>query len=260
MENKFNIGIINDIFNQNVLTLLKTKKGKKIIKEYVNTIKSDETLLLEYKVFDYIENNSLSKEHVNGAIDILKNISRKNISESNEKLNNILINNNLIKKTDIINEDLYKNINKLIFDKKSTKYINEKVKALNSISEHIENRKNNDILTEDNEFKDFKLDDLTVNVMVKNFNERYSDVLNEDEIKIFKIVSNGTEDEQINLFEELKKECISTTNEYLKEENILVEDKEKLLNVKETLLEQKFSKENLIDDIITLIELKETLS
>ena len=170
MENNHNIGVINTIFNQNVESLLKTKNGKKIIKEYVNTIKNDKNLSLEYKIFDYIENEATSKEHVIESINILKNIDRKKIIESNNKLNNILTNNNILKKIDVINENLYKSIDEIIFDKKNVKYIDKKIKAIETIVEHIEKNKN---VLKENISDKFELDNLSANIIIKNFNNKY---------------------------------------------------------------------------------------
>ena len=72
---KQNIGVVNAIFNQNLQELLLTKKGKKAIKEYVETIKSDKNLLLTYKLFDYVENIAKTKEQVIESLNLIKHIT-----------------------------------------------------------------------------------------------------------------------------------------------------------------------------------------
>jgi hypothetical protein len=61
------------------------------------------------------------------------------------------------------------------------------------------------------------------------------------------------------VFEEQRKNCIDLTNSFLKE-SIDSITREKLLNVKEKLLEQKFNENTFFDDILSLVELKQTLS
>ena len=96
-------------------------------------------------------------------------------------------------------------------------------------------------------------------ILIDKFNEKYESSLNEEEKKIFEtITSSNSVDDKKNIFEELRKECLTLTNELLKE-NIEVDVREKTLLVKEKLLEQTFSEGEYVRDIVSLNKLKKTL-
>jgi len=67
----------------------------------------------------------------------------------------------------------------------------------------------------------------------------------------------STPEEKEKLFKDTNDECLSLINSKLEESDINA--KEKLLSVKERLLNQEFNKDNFIKDISKLVELKETL-
>jgi hypothetical protein len=67
----------------------------------------------------------------------------------------------------------------------------------------------------------------------------------------------STPEEKEKLFKDTNVECVSLINSKLEESDINA--KEKLLSVKERLLNQEYNKDNFIKDITKLIELKETL-
>jgi hypothetical protein len=96
---------------------------------------------------------------------------------------------------------------------------------------------------------------LLTSIYVEKFNDNYND-LDESTIKTIKTIIESDEEGKKVLFNEIKKECIVLVNDKLSEGV----EKEKLLAVKEKLLDMEFVTESHIDDISSLIELKETLS
>lgn len=257
MEN--NIGKLNSVFMQNINNLYFNKNGVNIIKEYVSLLKKNKPLLKELSVFLCIENqtpNENLKEIINESIQYLDNINKKQLLKLNGEVSKFLEKYKIERTGEIENEKLLEDVHNLIFMKKSLNTINEKVNKLNNIVNYInENNQNNsnDILIED-------LNDEFCNILVKKFNEKYADNITESQKEIFKkIVALETEEEKRAVLEEEKKECLNLTNSMIKEP-IDTTTKEKLLNVKEKLLEQTYNEQTYIKDIISLIELRETLN
>lgn len=258
---KNNIGKLNAIFEQNIDNILKRKNGGKILKEYVLMFTKNKNLLKEYMIFDYIKNINNSenvKDYILESINYLNNVNKSKLLELNEMVYNFMNKNNITQLNEIKDEVLFDDINQLIFTKKNIKTINERVDKLNKITKYIiENNKNND-----NQQNEFILSENTSNIdlKVKEFNEKYKGELNEEEKEMFNLIINSKTDEsKSKLLEDKRKECLELTNKFLKE-GIDVTTKEKLLNVKEKLLEQIFDSKNFIHDITSLLELKQTLS
>jgi len=254
-----NYGSINTIFLQNVDTLFKTKRGKEIIKEYIAIIRGSKNLQKEHSVLNHIESQAYSettKDQIIESVNYLSNINKKQLKEDHLKLIKLLDENKIIKIVDIENEKLYEDLDKLIFMKKSFKTINEKITLVNSIVENIKNNKL--VLIEEKQFDGIELDDQAIAFLVENFNEKYDGVFDEDQKKLFESISSENVEEQVLTFEKTKLECLKLINDFLKE-SIDNDTKGKLLSVKEKLLEDKFSKDTYIDDMIKYIDLKETL-
>lgn len=258
-----NLGKINSIFSQNIDKLFKRKDGGKIIKEYLSKIKNNKALLKEFMVFDYIENyeGENVKEFISEAIGYIgENINKKQLLKLNEELNSFLIENKIEQDGEIKNIELYENIHSLIFNKKGLKTINENISKVNNIVEFIENKKKKkETLKEDNDINITGDSDLFYKILLEKFNSNYKESLTEEEKTVFNTVVNVKNDEEKTiLFENYKKDCLSLTNKILNEhiDNVT---KEKLLNVKESLLEQKFNNEFFLTDILAFIDLKKTL-
>ena len=144
-----NFGIIYNVFEQNIENLLSTKKGKKIIKECFNLIKSNKVLNEQFKIYDMFEkaqNVDDVKDFVNEASNIVKTFDRKIVMENNEKLIKFIRDKKLDEYVDIPEEteNLYEAIEYIVLHKKTYDNVNDFVKAQNVITEHIvKNQKNN---------------------------------------------------------------------------------------------------------------------
>lgn len=257
MEN--NIGKLNAIFMQNMPNIIMRKDGSKIIKEYVSLFKDNSALLKEFLVFEFIENQKNSenlKDYITESISCLDNINKKQLSELNEKLANFMAENKIEQISDIKNEVLLENIHQLIFTRKSLKTINERIEKFDKIIKFI----NENSIAENEEDLITEKSDAFYNFVIGKFNNKYEVVLNENEKQMFKAITSAeTLEQKANLFEEKRLECLTITNDFLNEsiDNIT---KEKLLNVKEKLLEQKFNDKTYIEDMLSFVELKDTLS
>jgi hypothetical protein len=69
---------------------------------------------------------------------------------------------------------------------------------------------------------------------------------------------NGNEDEKMNVYKNLKKECVDSVNTKLNETTD-VNLKEKLLQVKDKILSMEFNTDNLKEDIVKLYDLNQSL-
>lgn len=259
-----NIGILNEIFFQNINNIINKKNGSKIIKEYVSLYKNNKDLLTGLMVFENLTSQNISEDSKSFIDENIKyiqeNINIKTLKPKIKLVENFLAKNSIVKISDIENEELFENINKLIFLPKSITKINEKVIITNKLSKMLD-----DINDERDEDMSLMLEtpensNLFYKILIDKFNEKYENSLNEEEKKIFETItsSNSVVDKQ-NIFEELKKECLSLTNELLKE-NIDIDVREKTLLVKERLLEQTFNESEYMKDIISLNKLKKTLT
>ena len=95
------------------------------------------------------------------------------------------------------------------------------------------------------------------NITIKKFNQKYES-LDESDKRVIKILTNSTTDEKEGLMNDLTTECMSLVNDKLTKSDIEV--KEKLLAVKERLLNSKFVVETFNTDIMKLVDLKNTLT
>jgi hypothetical protein len=100
----------------------------------------------------------------------------------------------------------------------------------------------------------FSLAKLSVN----KFNDKYSDI-SESEKRIIRTILNGDDNDKEETFSTLKRECIDTIDNRLSESSD-IDLKDKLLKVKDKLLNMNFDNENYIDDINKVYELKESVS
>lgn len=258
-----NIGILNEIFFQNINNIINKKNGGKIIKEYVSLYKNNKDLLTGLMVFENLTSQNIgedSKEFIEGNIKFIQeNVNIKTLASKISLVENFLDKNKIVKISDVENGELFESIHKLIFLPKSITKINEKVNITNKLSKMLD-----DINDERGEDTSLMLEspensNLFYKILIDKFNEKYESSLNEEEKKIFEtITSSNSVDDKKSIFEEIKKECLILTNELLKE-NIEVEVREKTLLVKERLLEQTFSEGEYVRDIVSLNKLKKTL-
>lgn len=267
MAKNINFGCIKDSLVKKASSLyLNENKIDKTLKEFLYIVKSSPILTLEFIIYKNIENKNISDDvlatrYIDENISMLKNYTKKEIIEENNKLNKFTSDEYSIDESKL---KLYESIESIILENsKDSKYKNiDKIhESFEYILKHIKDNKNNIIQENKSIFEEYKdkylNTDFIFNSAVNNFNKKYSH-LSEGEKRILKVIINENEDNKEIIFNELINETIIKVDNTLKsEENPDISNK--LYKVKEKINEMKFNKETLIDDLVKLNNLKESL-
>lgn len=267
MGKKVNFGCVKDSLVKNASSLyLNENKIDKTLKEFLNVVKSSPILTLEFIIYKNIENKYISDDvlatrYIDENVSMLKNYRKKEIIEENNKISNFISDDYSI---DEYKSKLYESIETIILENtKDSKFKNvDKIHtSFEYILNHIKNNTNNVIQENKSVFEEYKDKYLNIdfifNNAVKKFNEKYSH-LSEGEKRILKIMIHENNKEKENIFNEIINETIDKIQLSIKAEddpNI----SNKLYKVKEKINEMKFNEETLIDDLVKLNTLKESL-
>ena len=229
-------------------------KNKKALKECVKLIKEDKNLLAQFKFCNSLRKfncDTDAKDYINESLNLVaKDIDYKTLKESNRKLAKLLIKNNV--KPGEINES------EMAFAKNCDYLLTHK-KTLNNLTEFTNNlKKASDYIVENKKLNDNKVDVLSMAEQV----EKKLNSLNEAEQALVKDImmanSSVAESRRMNLFNKIKNECIDKINKMISEND--GSEKERLLNLKETILLKEYDKNNIVGDIAKLLEIGAVLS
>ena len=230
-------------------------KNKKALKECVKLIKEDKNLSAQFKFCNSLRKfncDTDAKDYINESLSLVaKDIDYKTLKESNRKFAKLLIKHNIKPSNDINENDLKfaKNCDYLLTHKKTLNNLTEFTNNIKSASDYIvENRKLNEN----------KVDVLSMAEQV----EKKLNSLNESEralvADIMMANSSGAESRRMNLFNKIKNECIEKINKMISEND--GSEKERLLNLKETIMLKEYDKNNIVADIAKLLEVGAVLS
>jgi hypothetical protein len=229
-------------------------KNKKALKECVNLIKEDKNLLAQFKFCNSLRKfncDTDAKDYINESLNLVaKDIDYKTLKESNRKFAKLLIKHNI--KPSEINES------EMAFAKNCDYLLTHK-KTLNNLTEFTNNLKSaSDYIVENKKLNDNKVDVLSMAEQV----EKKLNSLNEAEQALVKdiMMANTTvaESRRENLFNKIKNECIEKINKMISEND--GDEKERLLNLKETIMLKEYDKSNIVGDIAKLLEIGAVLS
>lgn len=261
-ENK-NFGIIHKVFESNSPELYKSKRGRKVIASYIKTIKEDKNLLSQFQLYNTLYNvHDLadSGKFVNEALSIIPNLKLNDVLVSNQKLIDIIQKNNLNEEVEIDDrtENLFESIEYVITNKKNFKTLAGYINATSNIISFInENKNNNSNLIDENQNIDITLDRF-----LHEMEEKYGNVLTEEEKtfvqELVDAKSDAKTEKQKNIFVKCKNEALEAINNVLKEAE--GNTKEKLLSIKERVLNREFNESSLVKDVAEMLEIKDTLS
>ena len=252
-----NFGNIKDTFKNLVIesTIKKDDKGKKLFSKFLKTIKENETLKNQYLIYSNLQNTKFDDkteaiEFVKENISLLGGLDKEHINKGNEFFLKVLKGNKIVKE----NQEFYNKVTYLVNTKKTPsniKKINESISHIVRVM--LEKEDVEEVVTESLDLPPSVLTKLAVN----KFNSRYSNI-SESEKEIIKTVLNGSNEDKEEIFNKLKRECIDTINNKLNESSDL-DLKDKLLKVKDKLLNTDFSLDNFNTDISKIYDLNESI-
>lgn len=247
-----NFGMANYIFENALPSLFKTNKN--IIKEFIETIKNDNNLLVQFKFYNALKNinEGVDKRlYINEALQILKkNINVKTLNESNNKLFTI-IKENKIRPTSVINESDLKYFNSCDYLFKH----NPKLSNLNFINENL------NTVIEYCDYKNINNSTSDFASMMESFEEKYKNILTEEEKSFVKEIidtkSENATGKKETLFNKIKSECIETLNTLLESSDN--DEKDGLNTIKGQINNMMFCENTLVKDIAKLLEIRDIL-
>ena len=252
-----NFGNIKDTFKNIVIesTIKKDDKGKKLFSKFLKTIKENQTLKDQYLIYSNLQNTKFddtiqAREFVKENISLLKKLNKEHITKGNDFFLKLLKGNEIIKENDSFYSDIL-----FLAESKITPFNVKKVNEStnNIVRLMLEKEEVEEVVTESIDLPPSVLTKLAVN----KFNSKYSDIT-ESEKEIIKTVLNGSDEDKENIFNKLKKECINTIDSKLNESTDL-DLKDKLLKVKDKLLNTNYSLENFKTDIGKIYDLNESI-
>jgi hypothetical protein len=255
-----NFGNIKDTFKKIIIesVIKKDSSGKKLFGKYLKTLKENKTIRDQFLIYKNLETKKFddkfeAKEYLNENIELLKSIDKNKINESNNSLLKLLKGKKIVKE----NNEFYKNISYLGSTKKTPSNINQINEATNKLIEFMTTK--NEIFTEEINHETINVPpSVLTKLFVNKFNSKYSDI-NESDKKIIHSILNGSDSEKEDIYNKLKRDCVITVDSKLNESSDL-DLKDKLLKVKDKLLNTKYQKDNFSDDIIKFYNLKQTIT
>jgi hypothetical protein len=272
---KYNLGIVKT-------SLLSNLNEATSIKQFIAILKESTYLKLENSIFDNIEkkhipNEDLAIKYIDENVNLLKNAGcTKEIFEAEHKKFLPIMEGVNLNST---SKELYEQIHILLYESLSGKKptnVNKLHDAFSYVLEHLKTNKKKQISESSNipnipneiEHKEY-----IVKLAIKEFNERYLNLLSEDEIIVFKSLINENVDLRKESFITLKESTLSAVNK-LKSElesqdttNISLEEKKDILHFIGQLNESikniqnlQFEESTFKTKILDIVALKKDLS
>jgi hypothetical protein len=247
-----NFGIIYNVFEQNIENLWSTKKGKKIIKECFNLIKSNKVLNEQFKIYDMFEkaqNVDDVKDFVNEASNIVKTFDKKIVMENNEKLIKFIRDKKLDEYVDIPEEteNLYEAIEYIVLNKKTYDNVNDFVKAQNVITEHITKNQKNNIVEN-------KITSVEFENKIEEVENEINEKINQEEKTLLDRFLTTKKQNKKEVFENYKRKTLRKIKEMI--ENSEDSDKAQWDKIYENVSSKNFS-ESMSENITNCAEMME---
>jgi hypothetical protein len=254
-----NIGIANLIisnklkdsyFNNNLI-----EESKAFTSDFFSVVRNSPILQLEFKVFDDIENKLIENEllatrYIDNNIKLFEVYTIQEIDAERAKLNRFIgeeivpIDNDRVKLYEAIDELITESLSS--YDAINVDKIHE---SFVSVLNHIKEPKK--ALLENVELEE--VNDEIIELAVGKYNEKY-DSLNEDDKALLQQLIKSNDHEKEVLLETYKKEGLALL------ENVIDDSvKENIKKSIDKIKGMKYDKEKVVDDIISLHELKKGL-
>ena len=248
-----NFSVLNHQFESVMPNLMVS--NKKAVNEGISMIKRDKNLLSQFKFLNSLKayDGSVSPtEYIKESLTLsLKNTGKKQLRESNKKFSKFIIKNEII--GDELNEEdekFLKDCDYLMLNEKKLSNLLEYNKRMASASNYIKEHA-----------KISSADGIKPVKMVEGFDKKLAN-LNESErglvIDIINAKNGFAEERRRNFYEKMKNECLKKVDKLIAENS--GDDLERLNNLRESIISQKYCRESIVKDIAKLLEIGSILS
>lgn len=245
-ENR-NFGIIYNVFEQNVNSILKENKNLNVIGDFIKLIKGNKILSEQFNVYNVLCHKYVDSdidEYINEALTVIPKFTKEELIENNNKLINVLRKNNINEFIDIDEEQLalYEAIEFLLLNKKTLNNIEEYNNNKKIIKENI-----NNISLSDTRITESDYNNELQTVIEKNLSE-----LNEDEMQLLSELCN---EDKKTVFNRYKDETLQFISEQITEAKNL-EDKIDWNNIMNKINSKKYNENSILEDITSFINIQ----
>jgi len=249
---KYNLGIAKT-------SILSKLNEQSSIKGFIGLLKESDLLKTELEIFNNIENKHIPNEdlaikYIDENINLMKakGYTKEKFLEENSKFTP------LVEQAGVgssVKDELYKNINTLIYESlqgKKTTNVNKLHDSFVYVLEHVKNNKEQVVETVTVP-SDIVTHDFLIKKAIQDFNKKYSGVLSEHEMTVLNSIINETTEKRKTTFNSIKEKALNELNNVKGEFKI-----NKTLDIKEQReLDQYLSKVNESINKISTLQYKE---
>lgn len=246
-----NFGLIYNVFENSVKVFGNDDVRKKFINEFINTIKKDKVLMVEFMVYNALEtpkNVSDSVGYVNDVIEEAKKLDKTKLKESNQKLIDVLRKYGL-NETVVPNKDkqtLYENIEFVLFNDKKIGNLTDYQVCVKTLAESVEK---NNVNIQQKTLEDFYSEKMS------EINEKYEKLLTDEE-KLFLTEMEKSKKDRKLVFDKNKEILVKSLNEKINSDN---ENSAEWAAILEKIEKKTYNDKTSIIDIAEMIEIKNIL-
>ncbi|MFW5847786.1 MAG: hypothetical protein ACOCVF_02590 [bacterium] len=258
-----NVGLVNYVLSKKYGNIFLNenasfdKEQNKLFVKYIDVLKTSPILMLENKIFNKLENKtiineSLAMRYIDNTINLFNIYTEDELLKEHKKIESFVDVKDI---EDNSRLKLYNAINDLIFESISE---NEKVDVDNIhesfmvVLEHIMTEKDKDV--KDNEEAIENINEHVLRIAIDKFNNKYSNQLNENEIKLVQTLIKKNFDEKQTIFEDYKSSVLKSLNSIEDEDY-----KDKIDETVNKINEMKNTEVSINDNILNLYELSQGL-
>ena len=267
---KYNLGIVKT-------SLLSNLNETAAIKQFVSLLKESPLLKLEYSIFEniaskHIPNEDLAIKYIDENVKLLKDVGyTKEIFEAENKKFLPLVEGVQFSNTE--KKELFEKIHTLLYESlpgKKITNVNKLHDAFSLVLEHVKTNEPKVIVetvTLPSELGDINANEFIVGKSIASFNEKYGDMLSEDEVIVLKSIIAESTSAKHNTFNLIKENAISFLNDFIaelkgKEDADINEQREVETYIERTnqsievIAKMKFNEATYLNDVTKLIDFK----
>lgn len=255
-------GAIKNVFEGLTDKLYESAEGKKLIGKYVKAIREGKNSSDMYSVYEFVYRSpkvSDAGRFLNEAISMTNGFDGKKFADEKKKIAGIVAeavsfagkDANFVKDEIAKNLELNEAIDYLISNEKKFNNLSSYVNKFSMVERFLsDNMVNESQQTENKSGKDLIAD---LNESMEGLNEWEKEAVKE--IAMARLSKRDMSE----IFEEKKTDCLNKLDENIENEDS-VETKSHFETMRSQLEEKKYNEDTVLEDIITLVELKKTLS